>query len=72
MTRDDIIKLAQQAGFNWPEVQTTTIEQRLERFADLVAEAEREACAKLVEKKAEKKWVGVDKMAESIRARGQA
>lgn len=49
MTRDDVFKLANEAGFNWPEVQTTTIEQRLERFAALVAQQEREACAKVCE-----------------------
>lgn len=43
--RDTIIKLAREAGFNWPEVAATTIEQRLEHFAALVAAAEREQCA---------------------------
>ena len=42
MSRDDIIKMAHKAGFNWPEVHTTSIEDRLERFAALVAAAERE------------------------------
>lgn len=42
MTQEEIIKLANTAGFNWPDIQTTTIEQRLERFASLVAAAERE------------------------------
>ena len=37
MTKADIIKLAREAGFNWPEIHTTTIEERLERFANLVA-----------------------------------
>jgi len=37
MTKDDTIKLAREAGFNWPEIHTTTIEERLERFANLVA-----------------------------------
>jgi hypothetical protein len=41
MSRDDIIKMAHKAGFNWPEVHTTSIEDRLERFAALVAAAER-------------------------------
>jgi len=41
MTRDDIIEAASKAGFNWPEIHTTTIEERLERFAALVAAAER-------------------------------
>jgi hypothetical protein len=47
MTRDDIIRLAREAGFGelmdaWP--------LPLERFAALVAAAEREACAKVCEK----------------------
>lgn len=45
MTQDEIIAMAREAGFNWPACQTTTIEERLERFAALVAAAEREACA---------------------------
>jgi hypothetical protein len=43
MTKDDIIKLAQEAGlFTHKEVQP-----ELEAFANLVAAHEREACAKL-------------------------
>jgi hypothetical protein len=46
MTRDDIIRLAREAGFGtfadlWPHA--------LERFAALVSAAEREACAKVCE-----------------------
>ena len=48
MTRDDIIEAASKAGFNWPEIHTTTIEERLERFAALVAAAEREACIECI------------------------
>ena len=47
MTHEDIIRMAREAGFCWPNIQTMTIEQRLERFAALVAAAEREACAKV-------------------------
>jgi hypothetical protein len=45
MTRDEVIQMAVDAGFKWPEIHTTTPEERLERFAKLVAAAEREACA---------------------------
>ena len=45
MTKDQIMRMSREAGFNWPDIQTTTIEQRLERFVALVAAAEREACA---------------------------
>ena len=48
MTRDEVIQMAQEAGFNWPEIHTTTVEERLERFAELVAEAERERVIKAV------------------------
>ena len=36
MTKDDIMRMAREAGFNWPEIHTTTIEERLERFANLI------------------------------------
>lgn len=49
----------------------TVTPDELQRFAALVAAAEREACAKLVEKKAATDWVDVDKMAAAIRARGK-
>lgn len=42
MEQEEIIKLAAEAGFKWPDICETTIEQRLERFANLVAAAERE------------------------------
>ena len=43
--RDNIVRMAREAGFNWPDIQTTTIEERLERFAALVEAAERKQCA---------------------------
>jgi hypothetical protein len=39
MNRDDIIRMAREAGWNWPEVHTTSIEDRLERFFKLAYEA---------------------------------
>ena len=87
MTRDDIIKLAQEAGWSglyttyneptgkadWKMVKESltvpvTMEQ-IERFATLVAAAEREACAKVCEDK----WATHDEadvFAVFIRARG--
>jgi hypothetical protein len=65
-SRDDIIKLAREAGWNWPEVHTTSIEDRLERFAALVAAAEREACAKVCEESNAFDW---PECAAAIRAR---
>jgi hypothetical protein len=39
---EDIIWMARAAGWNWPEVHTTSIEDRLQRFAALVAAAAKE------------------------------
>ena len=57
MDREDIIKLAREAGFTNPKKFTTTdanlqgilsdFWENLERFAALVAKHEREACAKV-------------------------
>ena len=79
MTREDIVEMAREAGFfiqqNEIYSMSTQSDQELtewiERFATLVASAEREACADIAEN-----WnsngfprVGV---AAQIRARGQA
>jgi len=54
MNRDEIINMAREvAGVNYPEgttgVKIGMSEEHLERFANLVAAAEREACARVVE-----------------------
>ena len=79
MNRQDIIRMAREAEFS-----ATALEfyiQTLERFADLVASAERTACAELLERAAEAAknadpkgfvWQAVKASAEVIRARGQA
>jgi hypothetical protein len=46
MTRDDIIKMAREAGFNPVSYMGANLES-FERFAELVAAREREACAKV-------------------------
>ena len=47
MNREDIIRMAQEAGFR---VNTTeSLLEELERFATLVASAEREACLDVIE-----------------------
>jgi hypothetical protein len=74
MTRDDIIKMAKEAGFN-PVSYTGANLELFERFAALVAAAEREACAKACEERQEvfEKYYtkGLAAMcAEAIRARG--
>ena len=48
MTKDDIIRMAREAGFSEKHTDVY-FDRQLERFASLVAAAEREACAKLAE-----------------------
>lgn len=47
MTRDDIIRMAREAYGDW---YPNAVPHELERFAALVAAAEREACAAIAEK----------------------
>jgi len=55
MTRDDIIRLAQEAGLTLSSFcRWSAYSDDLERFAALVAAAEREACAKACEWEAAK------------------
>jgi hypothetical protein len=82
MTRDDIIKLAREAGMAFQPGLGVAMadEQKLERFAALVAAAEREACAKEAENRtllddSNARRIGYytarDSIASCIRARGQ-
>jgi hypothetical protein len=67
MTRDDIIRLAQEAkAWQLPHL---IDHDGLERFATLVAAAEREACAKMCEAYIAE-MIGRE-MAAAIRARGE-
>ena len=50
MTRDDIIRMAREAGWTEYSLLHAVELQRLETFAALVAAAEREACATVCEK----------------------
>ena len=72
----NIIELAKQAGFDWHTGWTLENDapNRFEVFAALVAEHEREACAKVCESylsDSPYSW-GSTTMASAIRARGQA
>ena len=74
MTQDEIIELARQAGFNHG-LDDPIIYAAHERFAKLVAEKEREACAKIVEESSLPDTYSQECMpdiANEIRARGQA
>jgi hypothetical protein len=66
MNREDIIRMAKEAGYlAWH------IDPRAERFAALVAAAEREACAKVCDEEATIEGVA-QRCAAAIRARGDA
>ena len=60
MTREDIIRMAREAGFVTLSINEETWIPYLDRFAGLVAAAEREACAKVCEAEGERSdasWV---------------
>ena len=70
MNRDDIIRIARETGIYTPWDKKPVRWQMLERFAHLVAAAEREACAKVCEAEGERvdaSWVSC---AFAIRERG--
>ena len=74
MTKDDIIKWAQQWG-DWNGQTVEFNDVGLERFAALVAAAEREACAKVCESLFDlddDSCSEAEQCAAAIRARGQA
>ena len=74
MTREEIIEMARQAGFLDYELDdgtTNAFDVRYEAFARLVAEHEREVCAKVCNEYAnglERNYSEI--IAEAIRARG--
>jgi len=79
MTQDEIIEMAEEAGFNvngeliLDDMGYVTITNRLKAFAKLVAAKEREACAVACEKELEYwGWNIVFDSAKLIRARGEA
>ena len=67
MTKDEIIKMARQAGMMTRVLYLGRNLELLTNFAKLVAEHEREMCAK----EAERTFYSVQ-AAENIRARGEA
>ena len=69
MTRDDIIKLAREAGDDVEHTLPSDLDF-LERFAALVASAEREACAEIADEYEYQLVAG--SCARDIRARGEA
>ena len=83
MTRDDIIRMALEARLafdcdDYPDIWQTYMNvgrEEIERFAALVAAAEREACAKLIELHGGDDRFGpavtIERLVAAIRARGQ-
>jgi hypothetical protein len=69
MTKDDIIKLAREAGFADSEGVVHAAYQ-LEAFANLVAAAEREACAQIVDDFGDEWMCDSHMLSKQIRARG--
>ena len=78
MTRDDIIRMAREAGY--PDyvmgLATEAAWSQVLHFAALVAAAEREACAAICDEKAKETFSGQcqvwgDYFARAIRARGE-
>lgn len=70
--KDDIIRMAQEAGFGGFLEPNWDLREELERFAALVAAAEREACAKAAEEYMRECEGASFGIGEAIRARGQA
>lgn len=71
MTRDEIISMAREAGVSKPWDQEPVKWKTLERFAELVAAAEREACAKMCEQISDEDYYMGRQYADMLRARGQ-
>ena len=79
MTNEDIIRMAREAGLEltmWQlsfGYETCVTHEELERFANIVAAAEREACARLCEELELPDWPNKIRqpLAAAIRARGQ-
>ena len=66
MTREDIVRMAKEAG-----MESFDICVELDDFAKLVAEHEREACAKIADEWAVGWFYPSTVIAEAIRARGK-
>ena len=73
MNRDDILRMAREAGIRlskdvWPW--EGEAEESMEHFANLIAAAEREACARVCDGDGVRQSTG-DECAAAIRARGE-
>ena len=69
MNREDIIRMAREAGWDAHHAEFDT---RIQTFAALVASAEREACAQMLEAASKTgKIISCTSAAKAIRSRGQ-
>ena len=68
MNREDIIRMAREA---MPEIAREITDEELERFANLVAAAEREACAQVVDDFGDEWMCDAHMLSRVIRARGE-
>jgi hypothetical protein len=71
MTREELIRMAREAEIDELMQMMPRVSQKIERFAAIVAAAEREACAKFIDDFGPTLANGA-MLAEAIRARGQA
>ena len=77
MTKDEIIELAKKAGAKKTyhrfsgNISYTMLSEDIERFAALVAAAERDACAKVCESEGQRIDASWSSCAAAIRARGE-
>jgi hypothetical protein len=70
MNREDIVRMAQEAGFGNYTFEALSM---FEAFTKLVAQHEREACAQMLEAASKTgKIISCTTAAKAIRARGQA
>ena len=71
MTQDEIIEMAKQAGMDYLQYLSPEAFEKVVVFSKLVAQHEREACAKIVE--AWSDWHGgTETLVKAIRAREKA
>ena len=73
MTQDEIIEMARQAGMDYLQYISPEAFEKVTAFVELVAQHEREACAKIADKYAnglERNYSEI--IADEIKARGQA
>ena len=70
MNRDDVIRMAREAGIPYDPWPDSAYNKNIERFAALVAAAEREELARFFEDHWREEWADFQ-IAAAIRARGQ-